>query len=500
MTGTSTVLGRTLALLGNAGKHTEEQAGCSSAASGDSADEGGFTQLVDEFSAVGQEDTSGETGEQGASLDESADGSKPEKLLASLDAILQSINHDTSSSASADPDAEEAPPLPSWQSPPPVEIIPDEAMTSALDEELPPDYDDPQLLTEEITEEEAPAPQLEAENAASMIMPVAAEFAGPLPLLSSAAADMAKFFSDPPEVSEAETPDAEEIQASSLENAPIYDEPLEEITELPFDIDADDLPDYGLPPLPETYLSQWRSSQPESASKSPTQPSVSIAAPPDQMPELFAFTEAAENEALPQFIGTGTGIGAGTGAASAASDNTPGEAARELQTLMGDMKVSIARQETHITPTMLQSPTAQLANRITGEIYGASPAGPSAVPQSITQDTDGSGSTVKVLQLRLDPPELGALTVRMSLKQNVLTLQVEATRPETASLIERDREALSGLLRSAGYSVDGLSVQMTPATTNSAMSGNQSVTGQQLQFSGQQAGEGTPTPGGALYL
>ncbi|MEJ2124091.1 MAG: flagellar hook-length control protein FliK, partial [Alphaproteobacteria bacterium] len=124
------------------------------------------------------------------------------------------------------------------------------------------------------------------------------------------------------------------------------------------------------------------------------------------------------------------------------------------------------------------------------------------------------------------------LTVRMSLKQNVLTLQVEATRPETASLIERDREALSGLLRSAGYSVDGLSVQMTPATTNSAMSGNQSVTGQQLQFSGQQAGEGTPgeanqgqqdqsethgqtvwgnadenaethpasTPGGALYL
>jgi flagellar hook-length control protein FliK len=193
--------------------------------------------------------------------------------------------------------------------------------------------------------------------------------------------------------------------------------------------------------------------------------------------------------------GAGSGSGIGTGLSSSTSETKPSEAARELQTLMGDMKVSVARQETHLTPTMPHSPAMQIAHRITGEIYGASATEvtTASAQQNASQDAQRSGSTVKVLQLRLDPPELGMLSVRMSLKQGVLALQVEATRPETASLIERDRDALIGLLRTAGYSVDGLTVQMTPSASNSALGsnygGNLATTGQQQQFAGQQTGE-----------
>ena len=49
-----------------------------------------------------------------------------------------------------------------------------------------------------------------------------------------------------------------------------------------------------------------------------------------------------------------------------------------------------------------------------------------------------------MLQLQLDPPELGALMIRMSMKDGALQLQIEASRHDTAKLIERDRDALTG--------------------------------------------------------
>lgn len=505
MTGTSTVLARTLALLGNAGKQTEEQSGCPSAASGDLTEDEGFTRLVEKFSAATPENASGEKTTPNAFASGENEASKPEKLLASLDAILQSINSE--SSASPEQAVEEAPPLPSWQTPPPVESVSEQTITSAMVENFPHDYDDPQLLTDEVVDEEPAAEEPEEENAASIIMPVAAEFAGPLPLLSSAAADMAKFFSEPLETSETGipetgTPDSEELPASSNEEELASTELPDEITELPLDID-DEVPDYYAPPLPTPYRSSWRSGQPvsgnsrnvSSVQSSGSAPVLTVpASAPSVSPETIM------SEASQQSTGadaeTGTRVGAGARMPLSASETMPSEAARELQTLMGDMKVSVARQETHFTPTMPQSPAMQIADRITGEIYGASATEVTTAASSphASHDAQGSGSTVKVLQLRLDPPELGALTVRMSLKQDVLALQVEATRPETASLIERDRDALVGLLRTAGYSVDGLTVHMTPATHNSALGGNLggnlAAAGQQQQFAGQQAGEG----------
>ena len=134
-----------------------------------------------------------------------------------------------------------------------------------------------------------------------------------------------------------------------------------------------------------------------------------------------------------------------------------GDAARTLAALK-EAKASVVHQETHFAPAPPQSPAFQIANRIAHDIDIADPA---FAAQSAAAPNDASAAPVKILYIQLDPPELGALTIRMSMKDDTLHLQIEASRHETARMIERDQNALSGMLRSAGYNVDGLTVQIT---------------------------------------
>jgi hypothetical protein len=97
------------------------------------------------------------------------------------------------------------------------------------------------------------------------------------------------------------------------------------------------------------------------------------------------------------------------------------------------------------------SPSAQIARQITAEL-----ANPASRPATSTPGPDGA---VKVLHLQLEPANLGSVTVRLALKDNVISVNVEASRHETAFAIEKDREALSNALKSAGYVVDGVSSQ-----------------------------------------
>ena len=136
-------------------------------------------------------------------------------------------------------------------------------------------------------------------------------------------------------------------------------------------------------------------------------------------------------------------------------DREGGDTARSLAALK-DTKVTIIHQETHFAPVAPQSPAFQIANRISHEFA----TDPAFAPQSAALTRDASAAPVKVLEIQLDPPELGALMVRMSLKDNVLHLQIEASRHDTMKLIERDQDALSAMLRSAGYNIDGLTVQI----------------------------------------
>ncbi len=70
------------------------------------------------------------------------------------------------------------------------------------------------------------------------------------------------------------------------------------------------------------------------------------------------------------------------------------------------------------------------------------------------------GSPVKVIHLELQPEGLGAVSIRLAVKDQELHLSLEVGRGDTATLIQRDRDTLSALLRSAGYLIDGVDVRM----------------------------------------
>ncbi|MCC7251464.1 flagellar hook-length control protein FliK [Hyphomicrobium sp.] len=67
-----------------------------------------------------------------------------------------------------------------------------------------------------------------------------------------------------------------------------------------------------------------------------------------------------------------------------------------------------------------------------------------------------SDGVVKVLHLELKPANLGSVTVRIALKENAVTIHLEAQRLDTLAVIESEREALVSALASAGYTVDGV--------------------------------------------
>jgi chemotaxis protein MotD len=145
-------------------------------------------------------------------------------------------------------------------------------------------------------------------------------------------------------------------------------------------------------------------------------------------------------------------------------------------------------------PLPQSSPVQQIVDRIAAQLVDAqrSEAQPA---QSVRSASLSSGAPLRVLSIQLQPADLGTVTVRMSLKEDTLELQLEAANPETARLISKDREALSGLLRSAGYLIDGLSVQVTEPDRTTASAGQQGLQGTQtlLQSSTQsQSGSSQP--------
>jgi flagellar hook-length control protein FliK len=99
---------------------------------------------------------------------------------------------------------------------------------------------------------------------------------------------------------------------------------------------------------------------------------------------------------------------------------------------------------------------------------------------------------LKVLEIALDPADLGTVTVRMHLAGDALRLHVTAERSETAALLDRDRDRLAKVLHAAGYKLDAVSLHIE--TSRSAESGGNGTgtqtQGQQSQFEPQSSAQG----------
>ena len=119
---------------------------------------------------------------------------------------------------------------------------------------------------------------------------------------------------------------------------------------------------------------------------------------------------------------------------------------------------SIARVEQLINTAPGASVVQQIADKITteaGQLLGQT-ARPELRGLGLTQSF---ASPVKVIHIQLQPEGLGAVSIRLSVKDQSLQVSLEADRGETAGLIQRERDTLSTLLRSAGYLIDGVDVR-----------------------------------------
>jgi chemotaxis protein MotD len=125
------------------------------------------------------------------------------------------------------------------------------------------------------------------------------------------------------------------------------------------------------------------------------------------------------------------------------------------------------------TPGATASVAQQIADQVVGEASAPTSSGRPDISTFVRHE-----SPMKVLHIQLQPAELGTVTIRMSVKDNALRLDLEAGRGDTVRLIQRDQDALSTMLRSAGYLIDGMEVRLADEVSSSSQSNMGQANGQ----------------------
>ncbi len=116
------------------------------------------------------------------------------------------------------------------------------------------------------------------------------------------------------------------------------------------------------------------------------------------------------------------------------------------------VELVVERQETHFAPAIPSLPNAQIARAILSEFSAPEPSSPVAAPKVAAKPL----TVMHSLELSLEPPDLGVVTVRLSLRGQSLSIHLATGRPETLMLIDKDQASLLGALQSAGYIIDEL--------------------------------------------
>lgn len=104
------------------------------------------------------------------------------------------------------------------------------------------------------------------------------------------------------------------------------------------------------------------------------------------------------------------------------------------------------------------------------------------VATTLTKFARGAEGTQE-MTLRLDPPELGNLSIRMNFgKDKTLKTHLVIERPETYLMLQRDGQALERALQSTGFATDGISFEL--AQDNGTFAGNNGEGGNDNNFGG----------------
>ncbi|WP_232630690.1 flagellar hook-length control protein FliK [Methylobacterium sp. Leaf118] len=125
------------------------------------------------------------------------------------------------------------------------------------------------------------------------------------------------------------------------------------------------------------------------------------------------------------------------------------------------------------------SPARQIADAVAAQFPPAPP--PAALRSGLTTEA----GPLKILTLQLHPADLGSVLVRMRLQDGRLEMSLRTAREDTAERLRREGEALTGLLREAGYLPERVTIESGPAAQGGA----------QGQSQGQSPGNGSERGG-----
>ncbi|MGP0060184.1 MAG: flagellar hook-length control protein FliK [Beijerinckiaceae bacterium] len=100
-----------------------------------------------------------------------------------------------------------------------------------------------------------------------------------------------------------------------------------------------------------------------------------------------------------------------------------------------------------------------------------------------------SATSVKTLNLQLQPETLGQVTIKLNLSDSGLAVQLEAANQQTAELIDKDKQAFTQGLSDSGYSVASLVVSVAPQHASHFSGDTSSQQGQADPNTGRSGGQ-----------
>lgn len=165
------------------------------------------------------------------------------------------------------------------------------------------------------------------------------------------------------------------------------------------------------------------------------------------------------------------------------------------------IKMSVVTRETHFEPVARLSPVQQITTAIGDELAKTVAPAPAETTSQSAEPTRHSSGPLKVLHVKLEPEDLGAVVLKMRLVDKSLELEVIASRQETADLLAKDRDTLTRVLRGSGYTTDVIAISTSTAPDSGQMTGDnragsQTSSGQAGAQTGGNRGSNDPTGNG----
>jgi chemotaxis protein MotD len=160
------------------------------------------------------------------------------------------------------------------------------------------------------------------------------------------------------------------------------------------------------------------------------------------------------------------------------------------------VKVAVREQETHFEPVQQVTLLQKIVDQLTTDLSTPGPqtaANTADVGQPDIQRA--ADKPLRMLTLELDPPNLGAVTVRMRMAGDAVEIRLTADKLETMHMLQKERGALSDAMQSAGYTFDIAAIDHTRAGDVGSGAGQQQA--QPDHKPSQQSFSGSPFDGGS---